>query len=1091
MSAPSFSSFPPSFSSFPDVGPSRRTSSPVRNDSAGGSQHQHRDHSGEPREKNKKEQNEGRSHKKDKEKKSSKREKYIAPSEDLAMSRRKDIWTADRILDDERLKAEEDRRHLEQDGQEHNQWVSRPLFYSDRKGDPLNITYGSLHAGDVPKYRPVSHGKYILGLDGAWAVFRRAGKGVEITVGGRRKQPALTDSGSKALLVAPARRLIASGDNYKYEEVNGFLRLPSRTGRKTGQDYRSITYGKGDANSDSESSASEEESSDDDGGSPILTSEQLAVKALEQILASDPSSVRTWLSLVSQSLLAIPVTSKNATKARSEITLAILSRARAAHPSNFNSRVLRLKYLRAGEEVWHESKLKAEWEDALKLGGIEVWMEWLEWRVRKSVEGIDAVVSDATRALRALGNSEEGEIDKLRVVWRVAVAFQEAGFYERATALFQAQAELTFEVPQSLYGLPVETQLESLEEFWESEVPRVGEPDAKGWSAWVTSGRPEATPTKLAHPIDIDTTSPDPFTRWYNDETRADRFSRIPARSTDETSISDPYATVLLSDIKALLLPLTTQRAKCVFRFIWLSVLGLHIPGFAESLAGGTWDDRWSYTHLTTASRLSSIFPEKGAARQVLADSHAGALIGREKEYSSAFGPVKDWRRGVFGPLEWVGKEQWRMWTAKDVQGVNEEFVKAVFNQLRCGMEDCEWDVHALAFESAVNAKNALKLSRSFLSTARDSLPHWAIHAKLERLRGRIEDARKIYQTVLITTRHPPTKAFIGQLWWDWAEMEWLSSDQDVTLRLVMRSGNVDGSGGMMVLRAKRNLEDIINAAHGCWKDREAWVKLRALMELLTASSPPAALAVFDSQPAGGVDESTCARESLMVASLVMLYNHTISLHTPTPPAILRDRLQVAIETYPSNTIILGMFLEAEKGHGVWGRVRGQLGQGVTDGSGKEKDVARRVAEVWVAGWEKGRWEGEAERTRSGLTAAAETDRTRNSAIIWRVILEFEIRTGQLQRAKNLLYRAVSECPLAKDLYLLAFGPLRQAFKHSELSDFADIMAERGLRMRRGLDEYGLELTEGSGDVSDDESTGPSDDDIEYEAKERRRLMPY
>ena len=239
-------------------------------------------------------------------------------------------------------------------------------------------------------------------------------------------------------------------------------------------------------------------------------------------------------------------------------------------------------------------------------------------------------------------------------------------------------------------------------------------------------------------------------------------------------------------------------------------------------------------------------------------------------------------------------------------------------------------------------------------------------------MRGRMEDARKVYQTVLISTRHSPTQAFVGQMWWDWAELEWLSGDQDVALRVVMRSGNVDGTGGMMVLRAKRNLEDIMNAAHGLWKDREAWIKLRAVIDLLTGSSLPAVLAIFDSRP-GGVEETV--RESLMVASLVMLYNHATVLRTPTPPTTLRDRLQVAIGMYPSNTIVLGMFLEAEKGYGVWGRVRSQLGEGVADGGAKEKGVSRRAAEVWVAGWERGRWEVEVERTRNGLVAAVESER--------------------------------------------------------------------------------------------------------------------
>lgn len=219
---------------------------------------------------------------------------------------------------------------------------------------------------------------------------------------------------------------MACADNYKYKEIDGFLRLTSRSSQNIEQAFRPISMG--EAGSDSELSASdaEGESSGDDHG-PTLTSHQLAIKALEESLTADPSSVKTWLSLVAESLSVVPLTSKNANKTRSEITLSILSRAREAHPRNLRSPVLWLKYLRAGEEVWRQTELVAEWEDALKLGGIDIWMEWLEWRIRTCVGGIDQVVCDATRALKALGSSEDIELGRLRIVWRVAIAFQEAG----------------------------------------------------------------------------------------------------------------------------------------------------------------------------------------------------------------------------------------------------------------------------------------------------------------------------------------------------------------------------------------------------------------------------------------------------------------------------------------------------------------------------------------------------------------------------------------------------------------------------------------------------------------------------------------
>lgn len=43
------------------------------------------------------------------------------------------------------------------------------------------------------------------------------------------------------------------------------------------------------------------------------------------------------------------------------------------------------------------------------------------------------------------------------------------------------------------------------------------------------------------------------------------------------------------------------------------------------------------------------------------------------------------------------------------------------------------------------------------------------------------------------------------------------------------------------------------------------------------------------------------------------------------------------------------------------------------------------------------------------------------------------------------------------ELYLVAFGPLRSVFNGRELNEMADAMAERGIRLRVGLEE----MTEG------------------------------
>ncbi|KAF9015505.1 NRDE-2, necessary for RNA interference-domain-containing protein [Cyathus striatus] len=945
MSAPSFSSFPPSFSSFPELDAGNGRTSQSSNEER-------------IQEQSRKSSRSEHNHRKGKEKK---RDKESAGEKE----RRKDKDRHRSRHDESRRYDASPKRPVDIDSED-----SHRFFYSDRKGDPLNIIYGGLHAGDVPKYRLVEGmvtsneskgGRRILGLPNIWTAYKRTGKGIEIGLRSRWKVSGLTDSGSRSLLNAPpTRRILHSDASTRYEEVDGFIRLPSRRGRPNPEDsYRSIT--RGNDNSDSEQSSGDEKddvSSDEESGELVLTSLQETLKSLENDLSLEPSAVEKWLHLLTHSLSTIPVTSKNATKARSEISVSILSRALSAHPLNSSSKQLRLKYLKAGEEIWHESKLRAEWEDALKVGGVEIWMEWLEWRIRVGSEGVEGVVRDGTRAMEAFENDEEGETAKLRSFWRIAVAFQNAGRkgYNALSLLGFTMLQVSGKSDGNVSSAG-RAVLDELEEFWEAEVPRLGEEGARGWSHWYSTDKPEVqmsrSGTKPNQIVDLD-----PYRQWAAEEAEGDRCSCMPMRSIDEQVDSDPYSTVLFADIRALMLTSASPQMKEAFRIAWLSILGLEVPGFVSSLStlrDLNWDDRWSKGYLVRPSYLNMMFPEASPKVPLLTDATAGTVIGREKEYENSFGPVKCWGLGVRGPLD-IGP------------GGEKGFGTGV-----------TWQAWTRGW--------AVRRSKELLATARDSLAHWKAHADLERMRGKLDEARKVYQAVLVAAKPNRKQAWISQLWWSWAEMEWLAGQREVALNVVLRSVDLDGKGGgVVVLRGKRMLEDAIEGERS-WKDREGWIN------------------------------------------------------------ILRERVERGLEEYPSNSVILGIFLEGEKGEGVWGRVRGILG------GGEMKDVARRVEEVWIAGWEKGRWMGEVERTRSGLAAAVETERTRGSSVIWRLYIEFELRAGAYERAKKLLFRAVGECPLVKELYLLAFGPLRRVFRGDELRALGDTMAERGIRLRRGLDE--------------------------------------
>lgn len=271
-----------------------------------------------------------------------------------------------------------------------------------------------------------------------------------------------------------------------------------------------------------------------------------------------------------------------------------------------------------------------------------------------------------------------------------------------------------FKVPQNLVDAPLETRLAELEEFWDSEAPRIGEEGAYGWNKWYTSSKPNATPLSatLTRGDTKRVIQLDPYRQWAFCEAQQDQLSLFPAKSFDDETEADPYSTVLFSDIRAFLFEAKHPNTRSALRLAWLSFLGLHVPGFATSLSMDhdlNWDDRWNTGYLTNQPHLDVIFPTESNQKALTTESAAGVLVGREKEHANSFAiPVKEWGKGVVGCLDAAvsrSKELRTWWNQEDVAGVDVSIVRRLFAQMRMGNRDVGWDELALAFESAVNLK--------------------------------------------------------------------------------------------------------------------------------------------------------------------------------------------------------------------------------------------------------------------------------------------------------------------------------------------------------------------------------------------------
>ena len=237
--------------------------------------------------------------------------------------------------------------------------------------------------------------------------------------------PSLTDSKTRQKLAEPPDFSLKSGTlGSKYIEIDGFLRLPSE---KKDSGYRQDTDSLG-TDSETEETPRLPDNEPPESHLDSVNPHQATFRSLEQDLKGDPSSISSWLTLVSRTVSRIDPTSKNAAKARADITISILDRALSAHPKNAHSKRLRLKYLRAGSEIWPKTKTGEEWEDFLKQADADIWMEWLEWRIGEGTD-LPGAFDSASRILKALADTEDDEMGKVRVLWRLAVACQQAGMF--------------------------------------------------------------------------------------------------------------------------------------------------------------------------------------------------------------------------------------------------------------------------------------------------------------------------------------------------------------------------------------------------------------------------------------------------------------------------------------------------------------------------------------------------------------------------------------------------------------------------------------------------------------------------------------
>lgn len=169
----------------------------------------------------------------------------------------------------------------------------------------------------------------------------------------------------------------------------------------------------------------------------------------------------------------------------------------------------------------------------------------------------------------AIDSKEEIEYFLVYILVRATLYMQESGFYEHALAIWQALLEIHFFMhPQHrMFGHRNDdglSWLASFEEFWESEVSRIGEPEATGWASHVARGVFSPVPDPIT---DEALDSPDTknlMKSWENTERKRAIKSGFPARTGDDVAEDDPFRVVLFSDIREWLFVLSEDNSHSI-----------------------------------------------------------------------------------------------------------------------------------------------------------------------------------------------------------------------------------------------------------------------------------------------------------------------------------------------------------------------------------------------------------------------------------------------------------------------------------------------------------------------------------------------
>lgn len=171
------------------------------------------------------------------------------------------------------------------------------------------------------------------------------------------------------------------------------------------------------------------------------------------------------------------------------------------------------------------------------------------------------------------------------------------GYHEQAFALFQAQIEFSCFTPDQISYQSFETRCDLFEDWWESEVPRFGERNAKGWNRSLTD-HVSTLPQDYSR-LRTQSSETHQWGQWTLQENLHSYRNWLPERSPEESSedthenfdLNDSFRIVLFDDIRPFLYDIRHITSKALLFRNLLLFLGVDACPKLCSNAPHVWSD--------------------------------------------------------------------------------------------------------------------------------------------------------------------------------------------------------------------------------------------------------------------------------------------------------------------------------------------------------------------------------------------------------------------------------------------------------------------------------------------------------------------